>query len=221
MNTFVFNSEQLFSTYHGDEVYIKDLLEGFPISGRVHTRGLGEEIPGGQRSRGRRGLDGLGSVQELRNRCKEVNGETIRRALARVPQSSEDWKLASEVWTKTLRDIEAGRSGEPIDLDGVDLQDVLLVECFGVWERHGESAAWKARDIHNFRRNGVNDCAWLPEKLAYHLGCTHMIFDFCLLLRNGNTQSSFAPTSRHFTYNSLCLEVHTCSNISGRIDHML
>ena len=53
-----------------------------------------------------------------------------------------------------------------MELTEVDLNEVLLVEIFGVWERRGENDL-TVRAIHNFRKNGVNDYAWMPQKVRY------------------------------------------------------
>ena len=45
---------------------------------------------------------------------------------------------------KTLKDIDLGRAGPPVELDCVDLHQVLLVDCFGIWEQHGEAEQTKA-----------------------------------------------------------------------------
>ena len=62
------------------------------------------------------------------------------------------------------QDIAFGRAGKPQKLEELDLDQILLVDTFGVWERHGGSD-WKVRLINNFRRNRVNEFSWVPAKL--------------------------------------------------------
>ena len=165
--------EMLDHAGHADKQFVTNLLEGFPVTGTVGVGGLGEDIPGGQRSRGRPGGTGPLPLEELRKQCAEMNEDTLRKARGRLPRCSEEWVLAEAVWNKTSKDIESGRAGAPCELHDVDLSRLLLVDCFGIWEQHGEAAEAKVRGIHNFRSNLVNDCAWLPQKFKYH-GFMHM-----------------------------------------------
>ena len=65
-----------------------------------------------------------------------------------------------------MSDADMQRTGRPVDLDSVSLDDKLLVDTFGIWERRG-GGDWKIRIINNFRSNLVNDFAWIPSKLQY------------------------------------------------------
>ena len=152
---------------HPDVDFLQDLLQGFPVTGIVGVGGLGTDVPGGLLSRGRRSVTGPLSLQALRASCRTQNAATVRRALSRVPQTPEEYDVAQEVWQKTKTDIEMGRAGEPLELDDVDLDDVLLAEVFGILEQHGNAAKVSVRGIHNFRANFVNECAVMPQKLRY------------------------------------------------------
>ena len=125
--------EMLVEAGHADTDFVEDLLKGFPLTGRVAIGGLGTDIPEGLRSRGRLGLAGLGSLQELQRNCAESNADTIARAWRRWPTAEDDVKLAEQVWLKTCRDIDAGRAGCPKDLGEVDLENICWssVSAFG------------------------------------------------------------------------------------------
>lgn len=158
---------------HADKHFIRDLLAGFPVTGRVSCGGLGPSIPGGQRSRGRPDASLAMDVDVLRARCSELNAKVIARAREKVPVTLLERELAQEVWNKTKKDMAFGRAGVPHELADIELDSVLLVEVFGVWEQHGAAQSAQVRGIHNFRSNGVNECAWMPEKLVYD-GFDHM-----------------------------------------------
>ena len=74
-------------------------------------------------------------------------------------------ELARETWTK-VKDIGDNRAGAPVELEAVALDECLLVDTFGMWERHAGSD-WKVRIISNFKSNMANECAWMPTKLRY------------------------------------------------------
>ena len=152
---------------HKDRFYLRDLLQGFPITGKVDVGGLGVDIPGGILSRVRKLVDGPLPLQELRSRCAQINQSTLRRALKRFPQTASEVRIAGEVWRKTQKDIELGRAGTPMELHEVNLEDILLVEAFGILEQHGDATQSTVRGIHNFRANLVNECAFMPQKLRY------------------------------------------------------
>ena len=152
---------------HADEHLLRDLIAGFPITGEVGVGGLGVDIPGGVLSGGRKSVHGPLPLVELRARCQVINQSTLRRALRRAPRTDADHRVAREVWQKTQKDIELGRAGAPMELHKVNLNEVLLVEAFGILEQHGNSSQPSVRGIHNFRSNLVNDCAFMPQKLGY------------------------------------------------------
>ena len=62
--------------------------------------------------------------------------------------------------------MEKGYAGQPIKLSEIDLHNNLLVDTFGIYERHA-GQDWKVRLINNFKKNTVNQYAWLPSKLSY------------------------------------------------------
>ena len=103
----------------------------------------------------------------LQQKCRELNQSTIAHARARVLSSEVDLNLVRKGWEKLQQDISLGRAGQPQPLEEIDLDRVLLVDTFGVWERHGD-ADWKVRLINNFRRNRVNEFSWVPAKLQYN-----------------------------------------------------
>ena len=92
--------------------------------------------------------------------------KTLAAAEKKIPTTMEDPELAHGTWQKFLKDVEANRAGKPVDVDQVCLDDQLLVDTFGIWERHS-GGEWKIRVINNFRANLVNDHAWMPSKLRY------------------------------------------------------
>ena len=61
-----------------------------------------------------------------------------------------------------------------MDIEQVPLSDILLVDTFGIWERHGDADADTLRVINNFRANEANDYAYMPEKLHYD-GFAHLL----------------------------------------------
>ena len=161
-------SEMIAQADHVDADYVRDLLQGFPITGEVPCCGTGSYIPGGQRVHQKRGTGAAPPLEHLKSRCKELNQKTIAKAQAKRPLTSEEWELAERTWNKVVSDLEAGRVGEPFDLQDAALDDCLLVDTFGIWERHGEAGNWKLRVINNFKANLVNEFAWMPEKLSYN-----------------------------------------------------
>ena len=160
-------AEMLSAAGHGDLQYTTDLLAGFPVTGEVGIGGTGTDIPGGQRSRGRQGFGGVQSLDDLYCQSWETNMASIKRAKERHPTTPVEKSMAEEVWKKTTKDIAMGRAGEPVDLWEIDLREVLLVEAFGVQEKRGSAQESSVRGIHNFRKNQVNDYAWMPQKLRY------------------------------------------------------
>ena len=159
--------EMLQACHHKDENYIQDLVDGFPLTGNISAGGLGRPVEGGLRVHGKPGQGGAEDVNLLQRKCRELNQSTIAHARARVPTSEEDLTLAHKAWEKLQQDIALGRAGQPQQLEEVDLDRILLVDTFGVWERHG-SSDWKVRLINNFRRNRVNEFSWVPAKLQYN-----------------------------------------------------
>ena len=125
------------------------MVNGFPIAGAIPSGGCGIEIHGGQRVHGKPGLGGPDPITELRQMCRARNVATIKAAKARTPTTPDDLRLAEETWSKLKQDIARGFMGEPMELNEIDMDKVLLVDCFGVWERH-DGMDWKVRVISNF-----------------------------------------------------------------------
>ena len=151
-----------------DQQYVEDFLEGFPVTGVVSAQGTGYLIRGGQYTHGRPAHGVVPNLEHLRSRCMEINSKTIRRAQARVPGTEDENKLAWATWEKVLSDTEKGRLGEPMDISDFPMHDGLLVDTFGIWERHGSSTQDSLRIIHNFKANQANEFAYMPEKLSYN-----------------------------------------------------
>ena len=104
------------SKYH-DQDYVKDLAEGFPITGSLPSGNCGVPIPGGQRVHGRPGLGGPEPLDELRAQCFSINEATLRSATAKIPTTELEWELAEKSWSKLAQDIDRGFAGHPIELD--------------------------------------------------------------------------------------------------------
>ena len=155
--------DMLIASGHVDVDYVKDLSQGFPISGRLPDGGCGRPIPEGQRVRGKPGLDGPEPLEELRQQCYSVNMATVRTAQAKTPKFPEDWQFARKAWAKTQKDIASGYAGEPIPVSELNLHDSLLVDTFGIYGRRA-GQNWKVRLINNFKRNTINQYVWLPLK---------------------------------------------------------
>ena len=158
--------EMLVAAGHVDTDYVKDLSQGFPVTGRLPDGECGRPIPGGQRVHGKPGQGGPEPLEQLRAKCLKVNQNTLKLAHAKTPSSAEDWALAHAAWEKIQKDIAKGYAGKPVKVSDIDLQCNLLVDTFGIYERHA-GQDWKIRLINNFRRNAVNDYAWLPSKMQY------------------------------------------------------
>ena len=92
---------------------------------------------------------------------------TLAAAEARATKQMEDTELLWKSWDKLQQDIARGVAGPPQELSTINLEEQLLVDSFGVWERHANEA-WKVRVINNFRANHVNDYAWIPSKIKYN-----------------------------------------------------
>ena len=143
--------EMLNKCGHADEHYIQDLVDGFPLIGNISDGGLGQPVEGGQRVHGKPGRGGADDIDLLKRKCRTLNEATIRHARARAPATGEDMVLARQAWAKLQQDISLGRAGQPQHVDNIDLDSALLVDTFGVWERHGE-ADWKVRLINKFKK---------------------------------------------------------------------
>ena len=152
---------------HIDRDYVEGLLTGFPITGSVDSCGTGTPIPGGQRSHRRPAYGVVPQLNELRSKCKEINQKTVKRAQSRIPKTVEEHKLASATWEKVLTETAKGRTGLPVDLESFDLEEGLLVDTFGIWERHGDASEDTLRLINDFRANQANEFAYMPERLSY------------------------------------------------------
>ena len=98
----------------------------------------------------------------------------MRRATDRQPRNDQEMAVAREVWKKTMKDIELGRAGASMELCDIDMQEVLLVEVFGISEQRGDATQANVRGIHNFKANFVNECALMLQKLKYD-GLDHML----------------------------------------------
>ena len=156
-----------------DVQFARDLSDGLPITGNISSGGLGEVIPGGQRVNRKPGLGGAKPLEELRAQCAAINARTLRRAQSKLPRSEDDCRLAVEAWAKVQKDIRNGHAGVPIKLADSNMTEGLLVDTFGVWERHA-GANWKVRVISNFRGNQANDYAWMIARLRYD-GFDHLL----------------------------------------------
>ena len=154
------------SILHRDMHYTDTLLWAFPVTGTCCSGGLGVDIPGGQSSHGRAGSKAK-PIDYLRQQCAAINASTIKSAVARTPKGQDDLVLAAEIWDKTEADMRLGRVGPPQELDQVNLDEILLVESFGIWEHRGVAGLRKARQLHNFSMNFVNDCAYMHQKCRY------------------------------------------------------
>ena len=121
---------------HSDTSYVSDLVQGFPVTGSLPSGGNGITIPGGQRVHGKPGLGGPNDLNELRQECGARNRSTLKAA--QVPTTPQEFQLAEETWTKLQQDITNGYIGEPVDIETLDLENILLVDSFGVWENTQE-----------------------------------------------------------------------------------
>ena len=83
-----------------------------------------------------------------------------------MAKESQDQDLVQKTWGKFQQDMSRGYIGELRALSTLDLSQVLLVDSFGVWERHAAPQC-KVRVINNFKANKVNSFAWVPSKIEY------------------------------------------------------
>ena len=144
--------EMLLAACHEDTSLVDDLVAGFPVTGEMHTGGLGTACEEG---RGARGVC-MGGVapqlERLRRDCRRVNERTLARA---VP-----CELAGVIWEKTSEESARGMIGPLVPIGQVDLGEVLLVHRFGTAQlREGKT---KVRLIDDYRANEANSyaCAW-------------------------------------------------------------
>ena len=91
---------------------------------------------------------------------------TLQAAEARLNQH-QDHILQQKTWEKFMQDVEKGVASPPQDIDTINLDEHLLVDSFGVGERHANET-WMVRVINNFKANHVNDFAWIPSKIQYN-----------------------------------------------------
>ena len=152
---------------HEDAEFVKDLASGFPVAGGLSIGGLGEPLPGGQRSNRRPGMGGPPDLSDLYGQCSEINQNTLRRAKARIPANESETELAMEAWNKHLKDVQNGHSSPAVEIDALDLSQVLLVDTFPIQEQHAGMAP-KIRVINNFKSNSVNEFAWTQNRLRYN-----------------------------------------------------
>ncbi|CAK0857956.1 unnamed protein product, partial [Prorocentrum cordatum] len=106
-------------------------------------------------------------LSDLKQRCAEINARTLGRAQRRASAADHGQTIVAEIWAQTAQDVDEGRAGPPVPLDRVDLNNVLLVDTFGIWGQHGDAASPKVRSIRNSRTNGVNEYAFMPQKLRH------------------------------------------------------
>eukprot|EP00959_Pyramimonas_sp_CCMP1952_P167433 3499541-Pyramimonas_sp.AAC.1 len=74
----------LVASGHADTTYVDDLLRGFPLTETLRAGGLGVDVQGGVRSRGRPGLGGGALLSDLKQRCAEISARTFGRAQRRA-----------------------------------------------------------------------------------------------------------------------------------------
>ena len=159
--------ELIEATGHTDTKYVEDLMVGFPVTGSISTGNLGTPIPGGQRVNAKPGLGGPKPLDRLKTQCKARNMATLEAAEARLHKHQTDQDLLQKSWDKLQQDISRGFVGQPQEISSVDLETQLLVDSFGVWEKHANEA-WKVRVINNYKANHVNDFAWFPCRIRYN-----------------------------------------------------
>ena len=154
------------TTNHVDTNYVDDLKRGFPVTGSISDGNCGEQIQGGQRVNARPGLGGPKPIDQLKEQCRARNMQTLQMAEARL-NNQQDHELQLKTWEKFMQDVNKGVASPPVDIDAINLDENLLVDSFGVWERHANER-WKVRVINNFKANQVNDFAWIPSKIHYN-----------------------------------------------------
>ena len=154
------------ATDHVDKNYVGDLKRGFPVTGSISDGNCGVPIQGGQRVNTKPGLGGPKPIEQLRKQCRARNMQTLQTAEARLT-SQQDRELQQKTWEKFIQDVDKGVASPPQDIDSINLDEHLLVDSFGVWERHANEK-WKVRVINNFKANHVNDFAWVPSKIHYN-----------------------------------------------------
>ena len=111
-----------------DGDFVPALMRGFPLTGDLHAGGVGRalkepHVAHGKKAAGRY----VPTLSDLRARCPQINAAT----LARRPPDAE---VAALVWEMSLKEQAEGRLGPFVELDQVNLQEILLVPRFGVWE---------------------------------------------------------------------------------------
>ena len=159
-------NEMITRSNHTDTNYVPDMVAGFPVTGSIPDGGCGTPLQGGQRVHGQPGLGGPEPIDELRNRCLERNTATLKASQARLSGQHQDTQLLEATWAKFQQDVDKGYVGEPQELSSVNLSEILLVDSFGIWERHAGSE-WKTRVINNYRSNHVNSYSWVPSRIKY------------------------------------------------------
>ena len=140
--------EMLHASGHEDLSLMSDLKRGFPVIGEMSAGGVGTPRPGGIRKGGKEARGLVPDLEEFRRQCREINAQTLRRA--------KPSPHAQEIWRKTRREIEKGIIQNVRPIQEVDIDNILLVERFGVEQLDSERNL-KIRPIDNYRSNGAND----------------------------------------------------------------
>ena len=94
-----------------------------------------------------------------------MNAKALRAAEARHPETEDERELASAIWAKVQKDARARKTEPRREVHEADLDNVLLVESFRIWEGRG-CPGRKARETRNVRKDNVNECAWMPQKFV-------------------------------------------------------
>ena len=119
---------------------------------------------------------------------------------------SETWPACGrEVSAKHKSEVEAGTVGAPLALQDVRLDEILLVERFGVSETRGGRT--KVRVIDNFKKNEVNTFASMHEKVwnDTHDHLTHAVLS---LLQHGCTDVLIGKDDFVSAFKTVCPDFH-------------
>ena len=85
---------------------MESFLKGFPVTDFLEGYGTGTFIPGGPKTHGKPANGSQPDINVLKQKCRQVNEETIRKATARANDNKKDPHVDIAMWEKIQEDME-------------------------------------------------------------------------------------------------------------------